>query len=56
MGGTVREGIVQLCVFGVWGPLSSNHWRFHEASVVCRNLGYDDFGNVGVIRGTTLFL
>ena len=50
VGGTAREGIVQLCVYGVWGPLSSNDWRFEEASVVCRSLGYNDSGTAAVIH------
>ena len=55
MGDNEREGMVQLCIFGAWGPISSNQWRFREASVVCRSLGYDDLGNVAVIHAKTLF-
>ena len=55
VGGTERDGAVQVCVFGVWGPLSSYNWRFREARVVCRALGYDEFGENDVIHVETLF-
>ena len=42
-GSSEAEGAVQLCINGVWGSISSP-WRFPEARVICKMLGYDEYG------------
>lgn len=45
-----REGLVELCYGGVWGPVVDSNalypsWDFQSAAVVCRQLGYEPLGN-----------
>ena len=38
--GTVTsEGIVEVCLNGVWGSIISSGWNTPDAEVVCRQLG-----------------
>ena len=39
-GDSDREGIVEVCLDGVWGPVCSDQWDVTDAAVVCRQLGY----------------
>ena len=35
------NGRVELCQNGIWGSVCSSQWDDTDASVVCRELGYD---------------
>ena len=38
-GTTTSEGIVEVCLNGVWGNVISSGWNTPAAEVVCRQLG-----------------
>ena len=38
-GTTMSEGIVEVCLNGVWGNIISTGWNTPDAEVVCRQLG-----------------
>ena len=39
-GETGNEGIVLMCLNGVWGTLCDNEFNIKDAEVVCNNAGY----------------
>ena len=39
-GESEREGTVEVCQNGVWGPICNDQWGTPDAAVVCRQLGY----------------
>ena len=42
------EGRVEICANRAWGTVcGQSTWRFTEANVVCRQLGYSVFGELG---------
>ena len=42
MGGSVaNEGLVEFCWDGYWGEVCRTDWDVQDATVVCRELGYD---------------
>ena len=38
-GKSEREGTIEVCQNGVWGPICSDQWDTPDAAVVCRQLG-----------------
>ncbi len=45
-----NEGYVQLCINGGWKTLCGSNFFRVEADVVCRQLGYRDFGKASLYR------
>ena len=41
-GATNVSGVVEVCTNNVWGTMCSNHINGSYASVVCRQLGFQD--------------
>lgn len=40
-----NEGIVAVCMNGVWSAICDNMWGFEDASVACSNIpGYSPYG------------
>ena len=40
-----RIGTVEICVHGFWGAICNNLWDSRDADVLCRQLGFQTFGN-----------
>ncbi len=38
-GRTPNEGVVEICLDGVWGRITPSNWGVTDAEVVCRQLG-----------------
>ena len=40
-GQTPQDGQVEICFYGVWSSVCDLNWDARDATVVCRQLGYD---------------
>lgn len=50
VGGTLPlEGRVEYCMNGEWATICHNNWDNNDASVVCRQLGYDVEGVISFV-------
>ena len=40
-GRSIYDGKVEICLKGVWGSVCGDKWDYRDATVVCRQLGYN---------------
>ena len=43
-GGGSYYGRVEVCANNIWGTICSDFWDYEDASVVCSELGYSQYG------------
>ena len=44
-GPTSYQGRVEVCVNNVWGTIFQEEWDEKDGNVVCKQLGYQQYGN-----------
>ena len=44
-GSSAQEGMVEICIGGIYGTICDDKWSDLDASVVCSQLGYSENGN-----------
>ena len=45
-GQTPYDGRVEICLLGQWGAVCDDKWDYREATVLCRQLGYNGRENL----------
>ena len=48
------EGTVEVCYDHIWGLISDSSWSIQDAEVVCRQLGYQIYGNKNILETNIL--
>ena len=43
-GSVDSEGVVEVCINGVWSTICDEEWDTSDATVACRQLGYSNSG------------
>ena len=41
-----NEGQMELCINGVWGAVCLYSWNSFAAKLICKQLGYQEYGNI----------
>ena len=55
-GASSNEGRVEVCVNGMWGTVTNYQWDSREATVVCKQLGYQNPGERNTVKFNTAVL
>ena len=46
IGGSVHnEGQMEICINGVWGAICLYPWNLFATKLICKQLGYQEYGN-----------
>ena len=45
-GSTVMEGRVEICFNETWGTICDNFWTSNDGNVICRELGFSQYGTI----------
>ena len=46
VGGSVHnEGQMEICINGVWGAVCLYYWNSFTSKLICKQLGYQEYGN-----------
>ena len=45
----LARGRVEVCIDGKYGSVCDEGWRNKQASVVCKQLGFSEYGQLGLL-------